>query len=116
MNANAYYGNTENNNRQGYNNYYNQQQPPQNYSQNNNPYQNNPYNQANNLEQGLGFQYNSTTHTNEQCQYPQTGLNPNDAEPQNTRTEIVLPENVKLGMMLCSIFCFFLFFVMLIIK
>ncbi len=56
--------------------------------------------------------YNSTG----QCAYPQTGLTAADAEVSDTRTEFILPENVKVGLIMLSICCLTCFFVLLLVK
>ena len=79
-------------------------------------------------EAGMGYQYlndnNENTNLNYRnnpsnsgnLNYPQTGLTVADTNPQETSTEFILPPNVKAGMMCCSIFCFFLFFVAMLIR
>jgi hypothetical protein len=103
----------------------------QNQQQNthSNPYSNNPY--LNNVPPGntnsnpylppQNNNYNTTTNennnrNNNDHQYPQTGLNLSDAERGETRTEFILPENLKLAMILTSICCITCFFILLIVK
>lgn len=90
----------------------------------------------NNQNQAVGYTYGST-HNNhnenrnqnsnqylqvpqysDQCNYPQTGLTAADADTSNsnTRTEFILPEGVKVGLIMLSICCFLCFFVLLIVK
>ncbi len=106
------------------NNYYtplnpndrNQQQNNQHNSQPN-PYIDNAY--LYNSPNQIG-NYNTTVKENNNNdnnhQYPQTGLNLNDAERDETRIEFILPENLKLAMILTSICCITCFFILLIIK
>jgi hypothetical protein len=116
MNANTYYGNQPNNaniyygaasdaGRGGHNNQDHEAGMGYQYLNNNNP--NNYYDQT----------YNQNNPTNpDNLNYPQTGLTLADTHPQETSTEFTLPPNVKAGMMCCSIFCFFLFFVAMLMK
>ena len=79
-------------------------------------------------EVGMGYQYLNDNNENNNpnsrnnpsnsgnLNYPQTGLTIPDPNPQETSTEFILPPNVKSGMMCCSIFCFFLFFVAMLIR
>jgi len=91
LNANAYYG-TDNVNNQ----------------------------QQNNMEQGVGYAYrqdNSPNYNNNNVHnYPQTGLEVADAENNNSRSEFILPESLKVGMIVCSIFCLLCFFIVLLTK
>ena len=103
MNSNAYYGNQPGNANMYYgtgigNNAHDQEAPMGYQHLNDNP---NQYNAANPKTDG---------------HYPTTGLTPEDIQPQETSTEFVLPNSVKMGLMCCSITCFFLFFVALLIK
>ena len=83
-----------------------------------------------NIERGLGYNYNNNNPTNNNPpnnnqnyynitpnQYPQTGINIADADnTQNNRIEFFLPEHVKLGMILSAICCFLCFFIVLLVK
>lgn len=91
----------------------NSQSNPNPYQYSNNPYLNNVQNHISN--------YNTTANENKyqdynDHQYPQTGLNLSDAERGETRTEFILPENIKLAMILVSICCITCFFILLIVK
>ncbi len=61
---------------------------------------------------------NAAQNNNDQCNYnyPQTGLTIADSENTNTRTEILLPESVKVGLIMLSICCFLCFFILLLAK
>ena len=97
----GYNYNNSNNNQYHQLNENNQQQ---NYAPPNNPYlQNNNYN-------------TTPPENNNACAYPQTGLNLSDADRGETRTEFILPESLKLGMILTSICCVLCFFVLLVVK
>lgn len=79
----------------------------------------NMYYGTNQMEQRqeFGYNYNNQNHGNtDNYQYPTTGLTIGDAEVSNSRTEFVLPENVKLGMILSAVFCILCFFVVLLVK
>jgi hypothetical protein len=97
-----YYGSTQGGN---------QQTGGMGYTYNNN---NNPYNIPNDWE----FDTPQNPNQNQQNtpKYPQTGLTIADAETQNSNTEFILPENMKLGMILLAIFCVLCFFIVLLIK
>jgi len=108
MNANMYYGNQSGNPNMYYGGSYHNLEQGQGYSYNNvNNENNNPNYQSTN-------QHNYDNHAPNS--YPQTGLTIADCEPQNSRTEFVLPESIKLGMILCTIFCVLCFFIVLLIK
>ena len=72
-------------------------------------------NENNNYPQN-SYQYNATNAPPGNNVYPQTGLTLADTQSQDTSTEFILPPNIKIGMICCSMICFFLFFVALLIK
>jgi hypothetical protein len=100
MNANMYYGNEPNNG----------------YSYNTTNGQGNPNNNRNSANQYIPVNAPQYTGNNDHCSYPQTGLTVADSETANTRTEIVLPESLKVALIMLSICCFLCFFVLLIVK
>ncbi len=112
-NQNIYYGQGNNQVQGGYN-------PPQQsnemrqFNQMNNN-QNTAYNDNTNiyLNNNNNPYYNTSTNNNNQFQYPTTGLSPNDCEENQNDGGFVLPENIKLCMILTMICCLFCFFVVL---
>ena len=82
----------------------------------------------NNNERGVGYTYNNQGNNNYNVvehqgqgqgnlQYPQSGLTMADAHYNNqTRVDIVLPEIVKLAMILMAICCLLCFFIVLLVK
>ena len=98
-NNNTYYYNPLNDNQNQQNPYYNQNQ------QNQNPYYNSfPNNQNQNHEDE--FKNN----------YPVIGVEENQFDSTNRNVQIELPENIKLCMIITSISCFLIFFILLLVK
>lgn len=100
MNANMYYGIQDQNN--------NNTERGVGYNYNNN---NQGYNVVEQQGQQQGQQGQGT------LQYPQSGLTMADANYNHQgRVDIVLPENIKLAMILMSICCLLCFFIVLLVK
>jgi hypothetical protein len=104
MNANMYYGIQDQNN----NNSNNNGERGVGYTYNN---------QANNNYDVVEQQGNRQVQAQGNLQYPQSGLTMADAHyDHQARVDIVLPENLKLAMILMAICCLLCFFIVLLVK